>query len=231
MDVREISRECVGYIESVLADMCEVGENDDGDEEDGERVPSCEMEERGAKGEDGRYEPGDKRDDECLMEEISKEDSNACKKEKESIRREFGMDGESDDEECEHAGDRLWNGFCEENNDDSAREWKEKYDRLLEWMAEVARYECGRENKQCRESREEVFEKCVEVDMCGDAEKIGEGKEQWSRFGKCRYSSLHEIVPCLRDPVVGVEIRKRIVGGDHTPHDGEVEQGACTEKL
>lgn len=139
-----------------------------------------EMEERAAKREDGRYEPGDEGDDECFMEEVSEEDSGSGKEEKESIRREFGMDGEGDDEECEYAGNRLRNRFCEENDDDSAREWKEKYDRLLEWMAEVACYECGWENKQGGEDREEVFEKCVEVDMCGDAEKIGEGKEEWT---------------------------------------------------
>lgn len=82
------------------------------------------------------------------MEEISEEDSDSGKEEKESIRREFGVDGEGDDEECEYAGERLWNGFCEEDDDDAAREWKEKYDRFLEWMAEITRYECGRENKE-----------------------------------------------------------------------------------
>jgi hypothetical protein len=36
MDVGEISREYATDIERILADMREVGENDDGDEEDGE---------------------------------------------------------------------------------------------------------------------------------------------------------------------------------------------------
>lgn len=165
------------------------------------------------------------------MEEVSEEDGDTGKEEKESIWREFGMDGESDDEEREHAGECLWNGFCEEDEDDSAREGEEEYDRFLERVTEISRYERGRENKEDREDREEVFEKCVEVDMRGDAEKIGERKEEWPGVGECRYSSLREIIPRLGDPVIGIEIGKRIVGSDHTSHDGEVEQGARAEKL
>lgn len=40
-----------------------------------------------------------------------------------------------------------------------------------------------------------------------------------------------EIIPRLRNPVIGVKIGKGVVGGDHTPHDGEVEEGTCTEKF
>lgn len=53
MDVREISREGVGYVERVLADMREVREDNDSDEDDGEGVSPCEMEECGAEGEAG----------------------------------------------------------------------------------------------------------------------------------------------------------------------------------
>jgi len=231
MDVGKVSREYVPDVERVLADMREVGEYDDGEEEDGERVPPREMEDGGMERDDGRYEPGDERDDERFMEEISEEDGGSGEEEKESIRREFGMDGDGDDEEGEHAGERLRNGFREEDDDDPAREREEERDRLLERMTEIARYERGRENEQGREEWEEILEKCVEVDMCGDAEKIGEGKEEWSRFGKCRHSSLREIFPRLRDPVVGIEIGKGVIGGDHIPHDSYVKECSCAEKF
>lgn len=45
MDVRATLHECVPDIESVLADMREGWENDDGDEDDGERVFLREVEE------------------------------------------------------------------------------------------------------------------------------------------------------------------------------------------
>ncbi len=114
------------------------------------------------------------------MKKISKESDGTGTEKKECILSTFGVNTESDDEECKDTSNRLRDRFSEKNHDDTAREREEKYDGLLKWVAKIARDESGGENEEGREKWENIFEKCVEIDMRSDAKEIGEGEEEWA---------------------------------------------------